>query len=435
MTFSPGTGGTPGAAGGAIATGGAIASSGTGGIGDSGGSAGAAGSGGAATGLALGAFHTCVVFDTGSVRCFGNARYLGYASTNNVGDDETPASAGDVDVGGFVTQVDAGWYHSCAVLSAGNVRCWGEAAQGQLGYGDISTIGDDESPAAAGNVRVGGRVTQVSAGASHSCARLAIGNVRCWGSNEHWQLGYPSPDNIGDNENPASAGNVDVGGFVVQVAAGRSHTCALLDTGNVRCWGRGGNGALGYGNTNTIGDDESPASAGDVEVGGRVVRIGVGVHHTCALLDNGKVRCWGDAAVGQLGYGNTNRIGDNETPASAGDVDVGGTVSDLAVGDWCACVLLTDGKVRCWGDGTEGSLGYGNTDNIGDNETPTSAGDVDVGGAVIHIAKGFMHTCAVLDNRSLRCWGRGRQGELGYGNINDIGDDESPASAGDVEIQ
>jgi hypothetical protein len=146
--------------------------------------------------------------------------------------------------------------------------------------------------------------------------------------------------------------------------------------GAVRCWGRGGSGELGYGNTNKIGDNEAPASAGDVNVGGVVVQVAAGEDHTCARLSTGAVRCWGNNGTGQLGYGNTATIGDNEAPASAGDVNVGGAVAQLALGGEHVCALLTDGAVRCWGNNGTGQLGYGNISNVGDNETPASVGDV-----------------------------------------------------------
>jgi alpha-tubulin suppressor-like RCC1 family protein len=228
------------------------------------------------------------------------------------------------------------------------------------------------------------------------------------------------------------AGDVDVGGTVVQLTAGIGHTCALLDTGAVRCWGYASSGQLGYGNTNRIGDDETPASAGDVDVGGTVVQVAAHNVHTCALLDGGTVRCWGLGIYGRLGYANSNNIGDNEPPASAGDVDVGGTVVQLTAADSHTCALLDGGAIRCWGRADSGQLGYGNTNGIGDNESPASAGNIDVGGTVVQVASGAAHTCAMLDGDAVRCWGLGVNGQLGYGNTNDIGNDESPASAGDV---
>jgi alpha-tubulin suppressor-like RCC1 family protein len=302
---------------------------------------------------------------------------------------------------------------------------------GQLGYASTETIGDDEKPASAGDVDVGGRVTQVSAGASHTCARLTDGSVRCWGNNENGKLGYPGADAIGDDETPASIDPVDVGGSVIQVVAGSAHTCALLDTGAVRCWG--GGGRLGYGHNLPIGDDETPASAGDVDLGGNAVQIAAGIFHTCALLDTGSVRCWGVGYSGALGYGNTDDIGDDETPASAGDVDVGGIVNRIAAGDWGTCALLRTGAVRCWGSGNNGQLGYESLEVVGDDETPASMGDVNVGALVSAIDMGFLHTCVIVESFKIRCWGRGGTAALGYGNLEDIGDDEPPASAGDVE--
>jgi alpha-tubulin suppressor-like RCC1 family protein len=238
---------------------------------------------------------------------------------------------------------------------------------------------------------------------------------------------------IGDNETPATAGDVNVGATVRQLAVGSSHTCAVLTTA-VRCWGSAGWGELGYGNTTMIGDNETPASAGDVNVGGSVEQIAVGDLHTCALLTTGAVRCWGYAGDGRLGYGNANHIGDNETPASAGDVFVGGSVRSIAAGGSSTCAVLTTGAVRCWGRGIYGKLGYGNTNDIGDNETPASAGNVDLGEAAQKVALDAEHSCALLTTGRVRCWGYGGAGRLGYGNTTTIGDNEVPSSAGDVPL-
>ena len=175
--------------------------------------------------------------------------------------------ASDVNVLASVTQITAGDDHTCALLDSGVVRCWGWGGVGQIGYGNIDSIGDNETPATSGDVDVGGTVTQIDAGDARTCAVLDTGNLRCWGSGLFSNLGYGNPNsNVGDNETPASAGSVDIGGTITQVAAGTFHTCALLTTGTVRCWGSSSNGMLGYGNTTIIGDDETPASAGGVDV-------------------------------------------------------------------------------------------------------------------------------------------------------------------------
>ncbi|MEI6729282.1 MAG: CUB domain-containing protein, partial [bacterium] len=383
--------------------------------------------------IASGYSHTCALLSTGNVRCWGynTEGELGYGNINNIGDDELPNSVGDVNVGGTVTQIAAGASHTCALLSTGNVRCWGYNGSGQLGYGNINTIGDDELPNSVGDVNVGGSVTQIVAGGSHTCALLSSGNVRCWGDNGYGQLGYGNINNIGDDELPNSVGDVNIGGTATQISAGDSHTCALLSTGNLRCWGYNGNGELGYGNINNIGDDELPNSVGDVNVGGTVIQISTGSGHNCVLLSTGNVRCWGYNGSGQLGYGNINTIGDDELPNSVGDVNVGGSVTQIVAGGSHTCALLSSGNVRCWGDSTFGQLGYGNTNNIGDDELPNSAGDVNVGGTVTQISASG-HTCALLSTGNVRCWGYNGSGELGYGNTNNIGDDELPYTAGDV---
>ncbi|HEY6559133.1 MAG TPA: RCC1 domain-containing protein [Polyangiaceae bacterium] len=174
---------------------------------------------------------------------------------------------------------------------------------------------------------------------------------------------------------------------VVEVAAGTEHACALLSGGAVRCWGLGPpllfdtvpyGSALGYGHANSIGDDEAPASAGDVNVGGAVAHVDAAGFRTCAVLLTGSVRCWGRAAPFSLGYGNLNDIGDNEAPASAGDVALGGSATQVSVGGWHMCARLSSGRVRCWGRNRAGQLGYGHTRTIGDDELPAGAGDVAV---------------------------------------------------------
>ncbi|HWN71484.1 MAG TPA: hypothetical protein VNM90_27785, partial [Haliangium sp.] len=217
-------------------------------------------------------------------------------------------------------RITAGFAHTCALLDSGPVYCWGRADLGQTGHGNKTDVGDNEPASAGGALRFGAEVVvDVEAGDNHTCALLASGNVRCWGFGADGRLGYGNIATLGDGagETPADLPNVNVGGTVVQIAAGGSHTCALLDDGSVRCWGRNANGQLGYGNTTAIGDTEAPAAAGAVDVGGRVTQIAAGSNHTCALLVTGSVRCWGQGTLGRLGYGNTASVGDNETPASA----------------------------------------------------------------------------------------------------------------------
>lgn len=390
----------------------------------------------AAASLAVGVAHTCVVDTAGSVRCWGlgSEGRLGFGGVENVGDNEAAGKAGPVDVGEDVAALAAGGAHTCALLVTGRVRCWGYAADGQLGYGSTTNVGDNETPASAGDVAIFGTATAITAGSAHTCVLLTTGAVRCWGRGQEGQLGYGNTNNIGDNETPYTVGDVAIGGAATAITAGTSHTCALLSSGAVRCWGYGGQGRLGYGNTTTIGDNEAPAVAGDVPLGGRATAISAGGSHTCALLDTGAVRCWGAGFAGQLGRGSTADIGDDEAPAAVGDVAVGALATGITAGNNHTCAVLATDGVRCWGHGTLGRLGYGNTSTIGDDETPASASDVAVGERTAALSAGAVHTCALLTTGAVRCWGDGGGGWLGYGNTDDIGDDEVAGRPGDVPL-
>ena len=392
--------------------------------------------------------HTCALISGTGARCwgFGGDGRLGYGNVATIGDDESPGSAGPVDLGAGRTAIALalGAFHSCALLDDGRARCWGFGGDGRLGYGNVATIGDDESPGSVGPVDLGaGRSAKaITAGSGHSCALLDDGTVRCWGFGGDGRLGYAKPNPIGDDETPGSVGPADLGAgrTARAISAGETHTCAVLDDGSVRCWGFASNGQLGYANNVTIGENETPGSVGPVDLGtGRTARaISAGNGHTCALLDDGTVRCWGFGGNGRLGYGNVATIGDSETPGSVAPVNLGAgrTAVAISAGAAYTCAVLDDGTVRCWGSGADGRLGYGNTNDIGDDETPGSAGPVNLGPGrtAVAISAGGRHTCALLDDGSVRCWGGGALGPLGYCNESDIGDDETPGSVGPANL-
>jgi len=338
--------------------------------------------------------------------------------------DTADAAAPDASTTKKVSAIIAGGDHTCALLTTGAVRCWGRGLFGRLGYANTNNIGDDELPSSAGDIKLGEAATKIYSGTDFNCALLKSGSLRCWGNNANGQLGYANTTRIGDDEHPSSAGPVNLGGQADTLAAGgqSQHTCALRTTRNLLCWGH-------------LGDDETPASAGDVNVGAAVVDVAAGYRHTCAQLTTGKVRCWGEGTYGRLGYANTKTVGDDETPATVGDVNLGaGKVTQVVAGHSHTCALLSTGVVRCWGYNYYGQLGYGHKKNIGDDEFPSTAGDVKVGGTVIQLAAGMFHTCALLSSGTVRCWGFAKYGQLGHANTNWIGDDETPASAGNITV-
>lgn len=380
--------------------------------------------------LALGFAHTCVLLESGKVRCWGKDQnaIAGGGSGKNLGDDESPALARPIDLGGKAVQISAGGA-TCALLDTGSVRCWG---QGVIGYPGQKWRGrplSALSPAELGDLDLGALVVQVSVGSEHQCARTERGSVRCWGMSRLGELGYGSRRSVGSSDFPASPGDVPIGAKVTQVVAGRFQSCALVEASRLRCWGAEPelNGAQ------RIEDSFAtrPASAYPVfDFGAPVLQVSAG-GPICVLLTEGRVRCWGSNESGELGYGHRRAIA---TPAAAGDVHVGEPVLQITTGEAHVCALLSEGRVRCWGKGSDGALGYGNGLNIGDDETPDRAGDVPVGGRVVQLAAGGQHTCALLDTGKVRCWGAGQYGQLRYGNTQRVGDNESPAQVGDVQL-
>ena len=335
-----------------------------------------------------------------------------------------------------VTAVTAGEEHSCGLLDNGTVVCWGEWFQGRLGYGGLrDSVGDDECARAYGVVNLGGIVTQLVTGGRHNCVLFDNGTVSCWGAGDFGQLGFGSTDNAGEIGPPANFGRVDIGGVAVQLTAGRDHSCALRSDGSVVCWGRGAFGRLGYGNEHNIGDDsqETPASAGAIDLGGEARLISAGEAHTCAIMTNGAVRCWGDGSLGRLGYGNENHVGHAGHPSAVAPIVFDDNVNFIAAGEQHTCALFEHGDVRCWGSGSSGSIGYGNELNILD---ATLSGNVELGAPVKEL-RTWDHTCASYEDGSLRCWGQSEHGRLGYGDdTEDIADNpgELPTSVGLVPV-
>jgi cysteine-rich repeat protein len=386
--------------------------------------------------------NTCVLIEGGRVRCWGhnNVGQLGYGHTEDIGDDEVPASAGDVHLSKPVSSLSMGDSHTCVLQEGGSVKCWGSGSSGQLGYANTNNVGDDEFPINLPDVNVGGEVVQVTAGGSHTCARLLNGKVRCWGAGGPGQLGYGNTNTIGDNEHPASAGDVLLGAAAKSLSAGIGHTCAITAADAVRCWGGAFSGQLGYGNSNTIGDNEHPSTVGDVSLIPqglpstlRVTKVAASLF-SCALFEDGHVLCWGQNLFGQLGQGHTNNIGDDEYPSTQPPIELPGPATDVSVGDNHACALLASGEGVCWGLNAYGQLGYGHKDNVGDDEKPSSVGVIALGAPAKQLKAGGNSTCALLETNEVYCWGANFDGELGYGHKNPIGDDEAPTSSGPVQI-
>jgi alpha-tubulin suppressor-like RCC1 family protein len=341
--------------------------------------------------VSAGNSHTCEITTSGGVRCWGDNHF------GQLGDGTTTDSHTPVDVSGLtsgVARVSAGYVHTCALTTSGGVKCWGENFAGWLGDG---TTTDSHTPVDVSGLTSG--VAQVSVGDSHTCALLITGGVRCWGDNRFGQLGDGTTT---DKHTPVDVSGLTSG--VAQVSTSDSHTCALLTTGGVKCWGRNLSGELGDGTTI---NEYTPVDVSGLTSG--VAQVDAGEENTCALTTSGGVKCWGRNDKGELGDGTTT---DSHTP-----VDVSGLTSGVAqvsAGYMHTCALTTSGGVKCWGENFAGRLGDGTTT---DSHTP-----VDVSGLtrdVAQVSVGGGHTCVLFTIGGVKCWGYNGYGALGDGTTTD----------------
>ncbi len=358
----------------------------------------------------------------------------------------------DLGTGRMAVAVAVDDIDACGLLDDGTVKCWGDNGFGQLGLGDTTNRGDmsgemgDALPAV--DLGSGRRAVAITAGTTHTCALFDDGAVKCWGLNPSGELGLGDAlergDAADDLGNALPAINMGSGRRAVAIAAGGDHTCALLDNGSVKCWGSDFYGQLGLGDTANRGD--MPGQMGDalprVDLGPRrtAVAIAAGTVHTCALLHDGSVKCWGDNEYGELGLGDTvtrgNRpfqMGDALPPV---DLGAGRTAVAITAGADSTCALLDNGTVKCWGGNLYGELGLGDRRNRG--RMPGEMGDalpaVDLGtgrrALAVWTGADAVHTCALLDNDTVKCWGGNQFGQLGLGDTNNRGD--NPGEMGDA---
>jgi cysteine-rich repeat protein len=282
--------------------------------------------------LGVGVLQTCVRV-SGQLRCWGAGAFgeLGLANVANVGDDEQPLDVPGVMLGGEPVTLAIGGSHGCAIMATGTLRCWGRNDFGQLGLGSTAHVGDDEHPLALPEVDAislnfprDTSLLDITAGLSHTCMLLSTGDVICWGAGNLGQLGQANGLTWGDipSETPANLGPIQLGGSASAIAAGYLHTCALLEGGMMRCWGSSDSGQLGNGDEEFVGLTDVPVARDPVTLSGPVKSIACGAAHTCVVFEDQQVGCWGSNEYGQLGYGHTDGIGDDELPAVAGFVEL-----------------------------------------------------------------------------------------------------------------
>jgi alpha-tubulin suppressor-like RCC1 family protein len=305
---------------------------------------------GSVTAIAAGAYHTVVLLADGSVQAWGNNGF------GQLGDGTTTSSLVPVTVtglGGPVTAIAAGTYHTMALLADGTVKTWGDNTQGQLGNGSMV--------ASAIPVTVSGLSAQpvaIGAAGSTSLTVLANGLVQSWGNNNFGQLGNGSTVN---SSTPVTV--TGLGGFAIAAAPGYYHAAALLADGTVKTWGYNYYGQLGNGSTT---NSLTPVTVVGLD---NVVAIAAGSHHTIAVKTDGTVHDWGHNGYGQLGNGT---LTNSSLPVTVSGINNAGAI---AAGVNHSLALITDGTVKTWGHNANGQLGNGTLTN---SATPVTVGAVPV---------------------------------------------------------
>ncbi|CAE7405136.1 UVR8 [Symbiodinium sp. CCMP2592] len=385
--------------------------------------------------LCSGSYHNCAAhLPSGQVKCWGYADsgQLGYVGGANIGDDpnEMGLRLPPVDVGGgAIRHVACGSSFNCAVFEDGKLKCWGQSQYGELGYGyGVTRLGDLPGDMGTNlppvDLGAGAFVESVACGMYHTCALLGGGHVKCFGQSTYLGLGEMSTTDMGDGLPPVDLGKNFT---ATKVVAGSQHTCALSNLGAVKCWGTGTAVGLGLSDSNDIIGAQL-TQMGDnlpsLDLGLRAIQISAGSSHTCAVLEDGSVRCWGRNSNGQLGHGDsTDRpFADSSLPATS--LGFGMIAVRIAAGYWHTCAILQDDSLKCWGNGFWGQLGQGSITDIGVEESQmgNNLPPVDLAEhGVRHVSVGYGHTCAQLDDDSMRCWGYNWGGELGIGSTVTVG--------------
>jgi alpha-tubulin suppressor-like RCC1 family protein len=389
----------------------------------------------------------CAVFSNGTLKCWGGNEHGELGLGDHVARGDEPNEMGahlkvvDVGTDRTVREVTMGLEHTCAILDDNTLKCWGVGYL--LGQQTTEPIGDDptEMGDALSTVDLGtGRtVKNVAAGFNHTCAILDDNALKCWGLNDYGQLGTGDSEDRGyrSNEMGDALKAVDLGPgrTAKRMALGGDHSCAILDDDNLKCWGRNDHGQLGLGDRENRGD--SPSEMGSalpaVQLGSGLVvdQVGAGLVHTCALLRDNSVKCWGYGVSGQLGAPlwelgiAPDDMGDNLPKVNLGG---NGRVKNLFVGGFHNCAILDDDSIKCWGDNEHGGLGIGDNEDRGNQNGQMGDAlpsvDLGQGRRPRHLAVGRDTTCALLDDRTVKCWGRNDYGQLGLGDTSSRGDED-----------
>jgi alpha-tubulin suppressor-like RCC1 family protein len=294
-----------------------------------------------------------------------------------------------------VMSVNATFRHSCSV-EAGRLFCWGANESGQLGQGDRT----DRNR----RTRVGSANDwlSVATGEQFSCGIRTPGQLYCWGDNDFGQLG------LGDTASRLTPAPIAGADHVEHISCGGDSCCALDDAGELWCWGDNLEGKPGQNDAFSAPDVLAPARVGSDHY--RIVAVGQG--HVCAVRDDAKALCWGRNTNLQLGIG-SDMPGQLRTPTPNTAPD---DLIALSASQHHTCGVRADGTLWCWGSNGESELAVASADLAASGTAIQVGNDSDW----VDVSVGWFHTCARKQNRTLYCWGRAIEGQLGQESVDPI---------------
>jgi alpha-tubulin suppressor-like RCC1 family protein len=343
---------------------------------------------------------------SGKVACWGD-NSNGVVDAGLKGPRSTPVVVPEI---ADATQVRVGQYFGCALTAAGKISCFREGSTRELSLlsdvaeiaiqdevvlalrknGEVTGVklgrrGKDMEPVELPKIADGGAIT---ASGEHACVVHKNGDVTCWGDPSRTGSGKDVSDLSWEAREAMSKEAIHPAGLkeVKQMSAGDAHTCAVLKSRKVMCWGTNYSGQLGDGST-----DERRAPVA-VQLLDDAVEVAVGSRHTCARRASGKVVCWGDGRAGQLGAGAASVKGMVEVKDLA-------DAAALATAEDVSCAARAAGGVLCWGSASRGRLGNG---TISDYPTPQPVKGLS---GVRQLAIGDRLSCALDPQKQLQCWG------------------------------
>lgn len=345
--------------------------------------------------IATGGRHSCLLTAAGGVKCWGSNYGLQIGRTGSA-PEGVPFNVPGLSSG--VTAISAGGRHNCVLTSGGGVKCWGTNTNGQLGNNSVTS-----SVAAVDVVGLGSGVIAVKAGYAHTCALTAVGGMKCWGRNLSGELG--------DGATTDRLTPVDVTGMtsgVASISAGAAHTCAVTTSSGLKCWGRNDEGQIG--NASTI-NRLTPTDVDGLNTG--VAQVAAGTGYTCALTTSGGVKCWGFNLFMSVGVNGDMYV--QATPvdvvglaSGVTSISSSGSRESFDTSGGHSCALLQTGALRCWGNGGQGQLGRGLT---GDSGVPFDV--LGLSSGITAVASGGDHSCALTVSGGVKCWGNNQLASLG----------------------